>query len=553
MRLRLHWAWLVPVLLLTTFLGALLLTYDALWFDEWITHFITNTGKMGFDGDFYDASTVTGTLCEALGDTNHTPLHTLCLAAIDNSWPPLFFGLVSLWSLISGGVYYIDRTLALFIGLIGISMTYRMASDMVDKKTGFISALLLGTTIFFTFYSHEIRGYTLYAMLPAVNGWLYWRLLKKPNAGRAVRWGFALSIMATLYTHYIGIAVIFGIGLYHILFERPANIFDEIRLDEENQSKEAQHWIKILKLYINGCLTYGLWIAVLYISFVNESLNPRGVGTFSLLFSMMRGFSNNLWFISLPAILLTLVQIKKRHIRFLWVWGLSILGVAMLGNIAADFLFHPRHIMGLMPIFATLVAIGLIYIGNRSSELVTWGLVLVWVGAGIFYSTSTDFMNAIPEHTDAVPLTAMNTIVETAETCGTASDTFVFGWNIPDEEWVQDHIILYYLHHTPVKGVTISRIFDDENIELHITPLMPDEIANSGVEGRYDYYVGEAERVFMFALPDVPIQDSIAQLQSRLESDGFSKCEFLNREDLVADIYSRDAEVCEALVSSCGQ
>ncbi len=122
MRLRLHWTWLVPVLLLTTFLGSLLLTYDALWFDEWITHFITNTGKMGFDDEFYGASTVTGTICEALGNSTHTPLHILCLAAIDNSWPPLFFALVRLWSFVSGGVYYIDRSLALFIGLIGISM-----------------------------------------------------------------------------------------------------------------------------------------------------------------------------------------------------------------------------------------------------------------------------------------------------------------------------------------------------------------------------------------------------------------------------------------------
>ena len=553
MRLRFHWAWLVPVLLLTTFLGSLLLTYDALWFDEWITHFITNTGRMGFEEDFYGASTVTGTICEALGDRTHTPLHTLCLAAIDNSWPPLFFILISLWSFVSGGVYYIDRALALFIGLIGISMTYRMSSDMVNKKTGIIASLLLGTTIFFTFYLHEIRGYTLYATLPALNGWLYWRLLKNQKASRAMRWGFALSIMATLYTHYIGIAVVFGIGLYHVLFERPTNLLNELQSDEDNRSKDAQQWISILKLYINGCLTYGLWVAVLFISFINESSNPRGVGTFSLLSSMMQGFSNNLWFISLPAIALSLFQIRKRHIRFLWVWGLSILGVAMLGNIFADFLFHPRHIMGLMPIFATLVAIGIVWIGEKSSEIVTWGLVLVWVIAGIFYGTSTDFMNDIPEHVNAVPLAVMDTIVSTAQTCGTENDTFIFGWNVPDEEWVQDHIIRYYLHDTPVTGVTISRILDDENVELHITPLMPDEVANGGVDVRYDYFIADTERVFMFVLPNLPIEDDIQMMQSRLEADGFSRCEFLNRDDLVADIYVRDTNLCEEIISSCSQ
>lgn len=553
MRVRIHWAWLVPVLLLTTFLGAFLLTYDALWFDEWVTHFITNTGEMGQSSDYFGNSTVTHTMCEVLGDTSHTPLHTLCIAAIDNSWPPLFFGFISLWNMLSDGNYYINRILALLIGLIGVSMTYRMASDIVDKKTGFIASLLLGTTIFFTFYLHEIRGYTLYTTVPAINGWLYWQLLKNKKAGRAMRWGFALSIMVTLYTHYIGIAVVFGIGLYHVLFERPDNLMEQMKLDEEERSEEAQQWISILKLYINGCLTYGLWIGVLFISFFNESLNPRSVSTFSLLSTMMRGFSNNLWFISLPAILVTLVTIRERNMRFLWVWGLSILGVAMLGNIFADFLFHPRHIMGLMPIFMTLVAVGLIFIGKHSSELVTWGIVLVWVGAGIFYGSSTKFMNALPQHLDAVPLVTMETIVATAETCGTDSDTFIYGWNIPDEEWVQDLIIDYYLYDTSVANVTISRILDDENVDLHVTPLMPDDIAYAGVDVRYNYFVEDAERVFMFVRPSIPIQDSVSEIQSRLEADGFSRCEYLNRDDLVADIYVRDAESCEAVIQTCGE
>ena len=326
-----------------------------------------------------------------------------------------------------------------------------------------------------------------------------------------------------------------------------------MRLDKEKRSTEVQQWIRILKLYMNGCLTYGLWIAVLYISFVNEASNPRGIGTFSLLWSMLRGFSNNLWFIALPAIVLTLTQFGKREIRFLWVWGLSILGVAIVGNLAADFLFHPRHIMGLMPAFAILVAVGIVTIGTGSHELVTWGLVAIWIGAGVFYGMTTDFMNSIPEHVDAVPLAAMNTIEDVADSCGMASDTFIFAWNTPDEEWVQDQIIGYYLYDTPIVGVTISRIFDEEQVANHISSLMPPEIEDSGVDGRYAYFIDPAERVFVFSLPVIPIQDSVETLSLRLENDGFVRCEFINRDDLVADVFVRDAEMCEVVVASCGQ
>lgn len=554
MKFRIHWAWIVPVLLITTFLGTVLLTYDALWFDEWVTYFITNTGQMGHNPNYFGQSTVRGTICgDLLNPNTFTPIHMICMAAIDNSWPPVFFGLMMMWDFVSGGAYYIDRTLALFVGLIAIAVTYQMAATLFNKRVGLISVLLLGTSVFFTFYLHEIRGYTLYVLMPALNGWLYWRLLRKPAAGRTLSWGFALSIVGTLYTHYVGIGVVFGIGLYHVLFERPKNLLQELRAEE--QSETTKHWLRILKLYINACLTYGLWVAILYIAFVNESLTDRSVGTLNLLWTMVNGFSNNLWFIALPMISLTLVRWKTREIQFLWTWGLSILFVAIMANIFADFLFHPRHIIGMMPLFVTLVAVGLVIVGGRTSFVLTFGLIGVWILAGFWYGLSTDFMNAIPQHIDAVPRSSMETIVATAEQCASKTDTFIMGWNIPEEEWVQDHIVTYYLHEYPLEGVTISRILNNETAEMHPSHLMPEDILLAGTDVRYNYFVEDADRVFLFILPDIPIGESVEQMRNLLEEDGFVRCEFIERNDLYADIYVRDGnpEMCEIIIESCTQ
>jgi hypothetical protein len=520
------WLWLIPILLLTTFLGSALLTYDALWFDEWITYFITGTGAV-------DITTTQGTICENIPGERHTIIHMICIAAIDNSWPPLFFGLLMGWEWVSAGNYFIDRILALFIGLLAVSASYRMGRSLFDHKTGLIAALLLATTAFFTFYLHEIRGYTLYVFLPALNGWLYWRLLNNPLSGRGTRWGFALSIAGTLYTHYIGIAVVLGIGLYHVFFERP-------NPRRKNNRITPYHWRRVLRFYINGCLSYGLWVAVLYISFVNESLNSRSVGTFDLLQAMVYSFSNNLWFIAIPALGISLVRWKERPIRFLWVWSLTILGVSIAGNVAADFLFHPRHIMGLMPAFALLIAAGIVYL-MRYSKILAYGLIAIWVAAGSFYSLTPDFVNAIPQQVEAVPLTAMNKIVETAEECATENDTFILAINRPDAEWVQDLILTYYLREfRPMRYITISRILNDEFVQKQGSPLLPADVEAMDMLGRYNYFTKDAENVYLFVLPNIPIEDEIMQLDTMLQADGFGLCQFVNRSDLIGRVYTRD-------------
>jgi hypothetical protein len=520
------WLWLIPVLLLTTVLGSILLNYDALWFDEWITYFITGTGAV-------DISSTEGTICEGVPGEGYNILDMLCVAAMDNSWPPLFFALLMGWEIVSGSTVYIDRILALFIGLLAVSATYRMGKSLFEHKTGLIAALLLGTTVFFTFYLHEIRGYTLYVLMPALNGWLYWHLLNHPESKRETGWAFALSIAGTLYTHYIGIAVVLGIGLYHIFFERP-------NPRSKNNRITPYHWRRILKLYINACISYGLWVAVLYISFVNESLNSRSVSTLDLLQAMIDGFSNNLWFIAVPALGLSLVRWKERPIRFLWVWALTILAVSIIGNMAADFLFHPRHIMGLMPAFVMLIAAGIVYL-MRYSKNAAYLLLAIWVAAGSFYSLTPDFVNAIPKHIEAVPLTAMNTIVETAEQCATENDTFILTINTPDDEWVQDHILNYYLSDfRPMRYITISRILNDEFVQKQSSPLLPADVEAMDMTGRYSYFTENAENIYLFVLPNRPIENEVAQLDSLLQADGFVACQLVNRSDLVGTVYMQN-------------
>jgi hypothetical protein len=150
-------------------------------------------------------------------------------------------------------------------------------------------------------------------------------------------------------------------------------------------------------------------------------------------------------------------------------------------------------------------------------------------------------MNAIPKHIASVPASAMNTIVETAEQCATENDTFILAINTAEDEWVQDHILTYYLRDfRPMRYITISRILNDEFVQKQLSPLLPPNIAKMDMMGRYHYFTENAENIYLFSLPQIPIEDELNQLENLLQADGFVPCQFVNRSDLVGTIYSQD-------------
>ena len=531
---------MVPVLLLSAMLATAHLADDAIWFDEWITYFITGTGEI-------TNRNLDATPCGEIQATQIPPLDMLCLAAIDNSWPPAFFSLLVVWDrLVSFGALVSDRMLALLIGLLSVGLIYRLGRRMFDYQTGIIAALLLGTNAFFLYYMHEVRGYTLYVLFPALNGWLYWRLLTSyDKTRRRVRWGFALSITGALYTHYIAAAAVLGIAIYHVIFERPAHWRQAAGADPERE-----RWVGILKLWFNGCLLYAPWLAVLVVSFINESLTERSLDTITLLRNTMYGFTNNLQWLAIPLLLLTLRQWRTRQIRFLFTWMLTIGFVAMLGNIYADFLFHPRHIMGAMPAMMLLVAAGIRQIGQVRREL-AWLAVGVWVGVGWVYSATPDFMTALPRHISTVPLSAMNTIVETVEQCAMDTDLIVLGIDTPEDEWIHSLPVDYYLPDRE-KLTLLGLLVTDES--ENDSPLLPEDLYAADYATRVSAMTAGAERVWLFTLPDLPLQREMLMLDDLLQSQRYQPCGFfLETDNLSGQVYTSDQALCQQVLASCSE
>ncbi|MGB1287336.1 MAG: glycosyltransferase family 39 protein [Aggregatilineales bacterium] len=532
--MRKLWFYLIPFLLIISFTIIPQLNQNTIWSDEWFSYFFT--GKTDIK------ATNMGDTCDPFL-AEHTIATTICLVTIIDSWPPVFYLLLQGWDIFSGANYYLDRAIIMQVGLIAICLMYRLGHHLFDEQTGLIASILMGSCVFLLFYMTEIRGYTFYVMTCVLSAWIYLLILKKPQrlSYRIWRWAFPISIAMSLYSHYVAAASVLALAVYHLLRLR--------KIDEV----ERKHWSRVLRLWVNGCLLFTPWLAALIVSFINESLNPRSVDTLTLLNGMIYGFSNNLWLISIPGIVLPLFFWRNRSIQFLYVWGFTILAVAITGNIFIDFLFHPRHMMGLLPAFCLLIAFSITRLSKFHAALPVF-ITGLWAGAGLIHAMNPAFMNAIPRHISSIPLASMQTIVDTVAECATPDDNFIFSVDTFEDEWVHDFPLEYY------SGEFISReqmthlgmLVTDENNAY--TRLMPEELFEKNYTERVQEKVGDSDRIWVFALPELPNQTALLQLDDILQADDYARCDLTLGDDVVSSIYMRgNANQCAAVQSCAGQ
>ncbi len=133
--------------------------------------------------------------------------------------PPLYYGLLHLWTLAFGPNPLSLRLFSIFAAMPAIPLAYLLGRDMRDRTTGYLAALLVAVNPFAVFYAQEIRMYGLAATLSLAAMWTGWRWgmvsrkdaktqrdekdAGKGNAGW--KWGMAygLSVLAGLYTLYL--------------------------------------------------------------------------------------------------------------------------------------------------------------------------------------------------------------------------------------------------------------------------------------------------------------------------------------------------------------
>lgn len=340
------WWWMLPLLLLTCWLGARGLDADSLWLDEMRS--IRDAG-----GGAFGPLTLAGTWQRV---------------AVDNPWhTPGFFMILQVWGGLVGWEPPALRALALLVGLLALAWLYRLGSRLMSAEAGLYAAGVLGTSVFFAYQLHELRMYTLLVLETIFALDIYLRLLDARQPRRWLWIGLLIGTVTLVYTHYFGFMPLIAIGLYHLLLA-PKN----------------RRWFSIIGAMALAALLYLPWLSVPFTILTGDidRIVPLRADELLLRIGVLFGSG----FPPLLLVIVFAVLARGRDAGRIWFFALATAGAILLTNqitgvLGAD---RIRYTIPLWVLLALLAALGMSQLRRLPyGWLVAPAALALWLTSGI--------------------------------------------------------------------------------------------------------------------------------------------------------------------------
>lgn len=355
-RLTFSWLWLVSLMLLTFALGARGLYAAPLWGDE--------------------RNTILDTFGSWRVEPMPTPAQIWSEVAERNPWhAPGYFILLNLWGRFAGYSELTLRAFSLFAGMLALAWTYRLGCDWFSPRIGLYAAAVLGTSGLFIHYLYHLRVYALFVLLTPLLFWLYFRLIKSEKLRSPVLWiGFTTVTAILLYIHYFAALSLAVIGVYHLLFV-PKN----------------RRWWKIFGVMMLAGVLFLPWATVLQTGIgravEDEDRQSVALNTTEAVNELIYVFSNGVPIFLGVLLVLSLVG-GDRKVWRVWFFTLTLLAALLMINtqLKVIVLAGMRYLLGLWPLLALLVALGLSRLGMLSPAVTA-----VWMIVGVVNNSTFPF------------------------------------------------------------------------------------------------------------------------------------------------------------------
>ena len=351
------------VLLMVFAFGANGLNTDPIWTDE--LYALSNMGA--FDGPFSPAEVVRSV-------SDNFPDHV-----------PLFFLMGAGWAHFVGWTQFALRLLPVLAGVLMIAWMYRLGSDMFNRFTGLLAAILLGTSAYMILYMHDFRMYSLFLMLATMHFWFYWRLAHGYGTTRLTFTLFVLSAIALFYTHMFSFILFAGLGVYHLVFV-----------------SKSRHWLQLAAGWGLAALLFLPYLPVVIagLQWASEKQNvtSRAASAPELMITFLNLFANGSWLVALVmGSIFIFVLLRRRPIvlvKFMLL-PLTMMVLILLVNELVGIipLTRMRYFLIVWIPLTMAVAAGLSMVPRR--PLVTAALLLIWMVAGFQYYRSLEIMSHV--------------------------------------------------------------------------------------------------------------------------------------------------------------
>ena len=410
------------------------------------------------------------------------PYEPLSLAGVwqrladDDPWQsPGYFLALNLWGGTVGWSVYAARIFSLLTGVLALAWMMRLGVLLGGRRIGLYGVVALLGSAFFAYYLHEMRPYTLYALLTCSSVWSYWRVTHY-GAGWPTRLLFALSLIGLAYTHPLALLSALAIGLYHLLFARPV----------------SRRWFVTLGLMILAGAAFVPWLLVLLraVEIARADVTRQAVSLTSAeivtqLFYAFAGGS-----VALFLLLAALAPNRLPAFRLLVVWIVSSLLAALAINLWLPVFVHIRYLMALWPALALLVAFGVDRLQRHGiPAFIPLG---VWLVAGLFAAATPEFFASLKNSERSLPAAGLEAAARDISLYGSADEAALFHTRPPGMEWQNLGVLDVYLWGSPVKFADIESLHPDS------------EAPERAYVDHVREYLDQVNGIWTVVMPDVP-------------------------------------------------
>ena len=373
-----RWWTLIPLLLLAVWCGARGLDADTVSQDEF--------------RQIDDVRVTNDPVALAAHVAGNNPWHVPAYFVIQNAWGRLFH-----WDPVP------MRAMALFIGLLAVAVTYRLGRQHISREVGWTAAALLTASAFFVYYWHELRMYSLTALMAALVLWAYLTLLRAKQPPGPLAWvGFYLALLLALLTHYFMGIFLAGLGLYHLLL-----------------APRSRRWWLLLLVFGLAALSFAPWIGPLLKATDRTAGGIGGVLSNPEVISRMAYLYSNGEVILLALLsLLALAPLwtwrgpARRFLVAIWFVLVVNIALALAANSVVGLLpaGRMRYLIYLWPLLSLVLAAGIVNLGKVLPARVSWARALpvlvlaIWVTVGFYRSATALMAGNVLEFTPYFPV-----------------------------------------------------------------------------------------------------------------------------------------------------
>ena len=294
------------------------------------------------------------------------------LAEKSHQHVPGYFLLLHAWARLVDWSPFCLRLISLASGVLSLALIYRIGRSFVSREAGFFALVMLASLYYYNLWYLPIRMYSMFVAAGLLSLWLYLRALRRMPS----RTELALLCLANIvfiYTHIFSLALLFGVGLHHLLFV-----------------KKDRHWLAVAVAFGGVGLAFLPWLGVLArgldyaVGRAEAAINT--LPAIELLEAIISfGINANMAFLLLLPLGLWQAWRRDRIAILFWTLLLSALAFYVAVNAATGVIDYPRsrYAVIVFPLLILLLVKCLCALSRW--KIVMLAVLVFWVAGGMLY------------------------------------------------------------------------------------------------------------------------------------------------------------------------